>query len=964
MSVVRGGGNMAAEPIYNEEDWDDTCEDDKVWTPPDETPLEEPIVQRSTEAANVARLPALRPSQFTQYAFWMPRQEKYVDIDGEEAERTVIDRFSFEGRRHMVRCYDTPSKRLLLFCARQVEKSTLLGNIGLCYMSLIPQFKVLYVSPSATQTKTFSNDRVKEPLETSPVLKRFTTTMLSQNIFEKQFVNWSKITLRYAYLNADRTRGVPANMLEMDEFQDVLHDNVPVIEQCLSHSPKHLKRQVYAGTPKSLDNHLEYYRANMSTQGEWAVPCDAHGGETGRYWNILGEKNIGKRGLVCEKCHRLINPMHPEAQWVFMVKEAAWESYRIPQLMVPWVDWEHDILYNYEHYGRDKFYNECLGLSYDSGLRPLTLGQLKAVCNSSLSMKEKELETYRDLSYAQHIYAGIDWGCHDEDTRILTESGFKYFRDLTDADKVAQWDPDTREMTFVEPKVRTVRDWDQPLLHFKTKGGVDMMVTHTHRMRVGVSQGSRWLTESAGDLVQRGGNVNFVGHVSWKGEERASFTLPGLSSSPGYSGSEDAMFRMDDWLELLGYLLTEGGLCFNGDRPSCLKMSQRETVNPATAQRIVDCMDRMGVPYSSFPNPVTGDVNWTIRGKQWWFWWQNNVGSLGSEKRLPREFLQLSPRQLRILFDALVDGDGTRDSREGCTGGAFYSTSKGLCEDFQELCLRLGLRALLRLHKPAEGNRKTRWRVLWSAGRDLTLNKPSTSVERVPYRGKVYCCSVPSGYIVTERNGCVSYQGNTGEHTYTVIFLGTYIDMKFRIFFAHRFTGEEEDPEVQVARIIELVRYFNVRFIGSDYGGGFDRNYKLMKEFGAQRLRRFQYLARSTKGKIVWDKGLQRYKVARTEVMSDIFNAVKQGKCEFPRLEEFYQPYGQDMLNIFSEMNEQLRMIQYKHGLDMPDDSFHALVYCWLASMMDHPRPDIILPDTEDAHGRRKKVWPGPIDQS
>jgi hypothetical protein len=492
-----------------------------------------------------------------------------------------------------------------------VEKSTLLGNIALCYMSLVPQYKVLYVSPSATQTKTFSNDRVKEPLETSPVLKRFTTRMLSQNIFEKQFVNWSKITMRYAYLNADRSRGVPANMLEMDEFQDVLQDNVPVIEQCLSHSPKHLKRQVYSGTPKSLDNHLEYYRSNMSTQGEWAVPCDAHGGEGGRHWNILGEKNIGKTGLVCEKCHRRIEPMHKDAQWVFQVKDAPWESYRITQLMVPWVDWEHDILYNYEHYARDKFYNECLGLSYDSGLRPLTLGQLRAVCKSH-SMKE--LEQYRTLSYAQHVYAGIDWG--------------------------------------------------------------------------------------------------------------------------------------------------------------------------------------------------------------------------------------------------------------------------------------------------------------------------------------------------------------TGEHTYTVIFLGTYIDMKFRIFFAHRFTGEEEDPEVQMARIIELVRYFNVRFIGSDYGGGFDRNYKLLKEFGTQRLRRFQYLARSTKGKLVWDKGMQRYKVARTEVMSDIFNAVKQGKCEFPRFEEFYDPHGKDMLNIFSEMNEQLRMIQYKHGMDKPDDSFHALLYCWLASMLDYPRPDIILPDTEDEQGMRKKQWPGPIDQS
>jgi hypothetical protein len=606
-----GGGNMAAEPVYNlpEDEWDDTYADDKIWQPEDDI-AEEPIVFEQAQR-RLRKVPALKPSQFTQYAFYMPRVTTEVDEDGEKIERISIDKFSFEGRRHMIRCYDTPARRVLLFCGRQVEKSTLLGNITLCYVSLIPSYKALYVSPSATQTKTFSNDRIKEPIETSSVLKRFTTTMLSQNIFEKQFVNWSKLTLRYAYLNADRTRGIPAHLLEIDEFQDVLQDNVPVIEQCLSHAPKHLKRQLYSGTPKSLDNHLEYYRANLSTQGEWVVPCDAHGGETGRYWNVLGEKNIGKRGLVCEKCHRLIDPMHPDAQWMNMVKEAPWESYRIPQLMVPWVDWNHDILHNYEHYPREKFYNECLGLSYDSGLRPLTLRQLKDVCRDDIDMTE--LEKYRALGYAQHIYAGIDWG--------------------------------------------------------------------------------------------------------------------------------------------------------------------------------------------------------------------------------------------------------------------------------------------------------------------------------------------------------------TGEHSYTVITLGTYIDMKFRVFFTHRFTGEEVDPEVQIERILELIRYFNVRYIGTDYGGGFDRNYKLIKEFGANRVRKFQYLARSTKGKVVWDGGLQRWKVSRTEVMSDIFNAIKRGKCEFPRFVQFLNPHGQDMLNIFSEYNEQLKMIQYKHGVDKPDDTFHSFLYLWLVSMFDYPRPDIISPDTEDAHGFRKQQWPGPVDQ-
>ncbi len=596
---------MAAEVLYDDEDWDDTWAEDEVWNPEQAVEfVDNPIAVDRTKKI-LGTIPALRPSQFTQHAFWMPRAEKYTNEGGEELERVIMDRFTFKGRRHMVRCYDTPAKRLLLFCGRQVEKSTLLGNIMLSYMALISGYKALYVSPSMTQTKTFSADRIREPLETSPVLRQFTNTMLSQNVLEKQFVNRSKLTLRYAFLNADRTRGIPAYLLALDEFQDLMQDNIPVIEQCLSHAPHSYKRQIYSGTPKSLDNHLEYYRANLSTQNEWVVPCDGC-----KWWNILGEKNIGKKGLVCEKCHKLINPMHDRAQWARQVQEAPWESYRIPQLMVPWLDWKNDILYNYENYPREKFYNEVLGVSYDSGLRPLTTNQVKDMCKDHISMGE--MEKYRQMSFSQHIYCGLDWG--------------------------------------------------------------------------------------------------------------------------------------------------------------------------------------------------------------------------------------------------------------------------------------------------------------------------------------------------------------TGEHSYTLITLGTYVDMKFRIFYAHRFVGEDVDPDIQLAKIIELIRYFNVRLIGSDYGGGFSNNYKLIKEFGVKRIRRMQYVAKA-KAKVSYDPKLQRWKVARTEVMSDIFNALKRGKAELPRWEEWKEPFAHDMLNIFSEYNEVLRMIQYKHGADKPDDTMHSILYCWLASMFDYPRPDIIAPDLEDENGFNKRTWQGPISQ-
>lgn len=561
----------------------------------------EEIEKRSYDIPNVL------PSQFTEFAFRMPTK------DG------TYESFSFEGRRHMRRIYDTPAKRVLLFCARQVEKSTALGNKMLTHSCMVPAFKSLYVSPSATQTKTFSIDRVKEPLETSDVLRSFTTTALQQNVFEKQFVNRSKITLRYAFLNADRTRGIPAWLLLLDELQDILGDNIPVIEQCTAHAPEAWKSFCYAGTPKGLDNIIEYYRSGtskgrpMSTVGEWAVPCDRCGSAdgAGRYWNILGEKNMQRRGLSCEKCGEPIDAMHEDAQWAQMHSDGIFESYRIPQLMVPWRSWD-EIWLDYGRYDRAQFFNEVLGISYDSGLRPLTRDQVKECCTGP-TMHPDELEKFKPLSAGQPVFAGIDWG--------------------------------------------------------------------------------------------------------------------------------------------------------------------------------------------------------------------------------------------------------------------------------------------------------------------------------------------------------------TGENTYTVVSLGTYVGTRFRIFYIHRFVGEDVDPPAQLEKLDELLSYFNVRIIGTDYGGGFDRNDHLVRKFGPKRVHKYQYLARGRK-KILWNPNFRRWQITRTEVMSDIFNAIKRKQLEFPRWAEFEDPYANDMLNIFAQYNRTLRMLQYDHRPDRPDDSLHSVLYCFLGSMIVVPRPDVIAPNREfPGQGPLRTGYRGPVDQ-
>lgn len=309
------------------------------------------------------------------------------------------------------------------------HNSTLLGNKLLSYSCIITALNSLYVSPTNQQSKVFSQDRLKEPIETSDYLKSWTTTKLSDNVFLKKFINRSQITLRYAFMNADRCRGIPADAICLDELQDLLTDNIPVIEECASHS--HLKIFMYSGTPKSLDNTIEYYWTAYSTQNEWAVPCHRHTftsptGTSRVHWNILSEDNLGETCLVCDKCGEPIYAMDSAAQWVSLnpdiIKQISkpYEGYRIPQLMVPWINYD-EIKQKQKTYSRPKFYNEVLGLSYDSGTRPLTRQDVIDNCNSALHMNDAFINDLRlKISDSTPVYAGLDWGTGEGSYTVMT----------------------------------------------------------------------------------------------------------------------------------------------------------------------------------------------------------------------------------------------------------------------------------------------------------------------------------------------------------------------------------------------------------------------------------------------------------------------------------------------------------------------------------------------------------------
>ena len=338
--------------------------------------------------------------------------------------------------RHLFPIYDNPSSSSILKFGRQTHKSTTLG-----YKLALPPVKysnyhALYVAPTGNQVSVFSSDKLNDALHGSEIVKEhYFDTKTKDQVSYKEFRNGSKIYLRSAFHTADAIRGISADMCMIDEVQDIISDHIPVIEQCMAHSiakwtmlterfpnlPEHLFNcRMYAGTPKTVENTMEKYW-DQSTQNEWLIRCHNMGCKK---WNYINEYNIGDVCLICNKCGKPI--FYQYGQWVKMNSEGMIDGYRLPQIILPWINnikneraWKLHVINTRTIYSAEKYFNEVLALPYAAARHPISVVELKACCEDKEMIKEEDAQNNPRLNGCI-ITAGIDWGKGD------TASGTSY----------------------------------------------------------------------------------------------------------------------------------------------------------------------------------------------------------------------------------------------------------------------------------------------------------------------------------------------------------------------------------------------------------------------------------------------------------------------------------------------------------------------------------------------------------
>jgi DNA modification methylase len=348
--------------------------------------------------------------------------------------------------------------------------------------------------------------------------------------------------------------------------------------------------------------------------------------------------------------------------------------------------------------------------------------------------------------------------CYADDTDILTDRGWIPFKDLALNDRVASVSPGG-ELVYAYPCKLHAYHYRGPMCSFRTKT-VDLLITPNHRLYVRPKHAEEYRFIEAQVVLQegqaRGSGLYYAlrNNLTWQGEEPAndSFEVPSCDYQRAYAAKPLPTFDLGDWCEFLGLYIAEGSATSYADRHE-VSIAQLKREN---LEHIASLLRRMGLTFHYDGSHIV------ICNKQLTL----HLQQLGKahEKAIPRDLLRLPHRHLERLYQGLMRGDGCRRRNEE----VYFTSSRRLADDVQELLLKLGYNANITLtqRSPEES---PNWRPIHRVSRRISREStifPSSHASMVDYDGMVYCCTVePYHTLLVRRHGKPAVCGNCWWHT-------------------------------------------------------------------------------------------------------------------------------------------------------------------------------------------------------
>lgn len=366
-----------------------------------------------------------------------------------------------------------------------------------------------------------------------------------------------------------------------------------------------------------------------------------------------------------------------------------------------------------------------------------------------------------NFGYLDHEGDELKFQCFTPDHEVLTERGWVPVSGVQVGELAATMNTETREMSYE----RVTRTWDYDYDGDIVEGGwkfgshLSFAVTPNH---------SVWAsTERSSTLKEyRADELPAVARIPQSADWHGGVTQGTVSfTSDGHNG-RTVSFNEDTWASFLGWWISEGSTDTTRWSVSISQVKEGGRDQIRTMLKSADV------------NFHEGERSFTFNNKALVHWLRGNAGHLSYDKHIPDDVKWWPKRQLVILIEALMSGDGTwHDRNDDGVGrqGVFVTSSRQLADDMCEIGIKAGYGVAIADVEPHPegseiervfGNRQ-RYRV------NLTLRKQDTffgsrgNKRTIHYEGKVHCVTVPPHHTVLIRHrGKVSWSGQSSEYQY------------------------------------------------------------------------------------------------------------------------------------------------------------------------------------------------------
>ncbi len=312
--------------------------------------------------------------------------------------------------------------------------------------------------------------------------------------------------------------------------------------------------------------------------------------------------------------------------------------------------------------------------------------------------------------------------CYDEETQILTDSGWKYFENLSKSDRVAQVHDDGH-YNFVFPTKYVDEYYEGEMVHFTDyHGKVDSLVTPNHRV-----------------VYQKGGEL--------KKQDAEDITFYHTKDMIRSASSQDT-FKELSLTEVLKIAFQADGSFTSTGNKIRFSFAKRRKI-----ERMQSILDESDIEYKMYKlkrGNTEFNINYSANHMVKDFSW---VDTSNLDANWCQEFIE-----------ELSYWDATRRHENRFK---FDTTNEEVIDVVELISLSAGYGCLI---THSEDNRKPHFSAVFTAHimKDNRAGGQSISKEFVEYSGNIYCVTVPTGKILVKRNRSTLVSGNSGDPADTI----------------------------------------------------------------------------------------------------------------------------------------------------------------------------------------------------